>query len=214
LIEHPLSYVGLDISAPMLDQFRARAEVDDARVRLVVGDAEERWPAGDQTVRAIFGSRSLHLFSVDHVVSEALRVSAPPSGWLIVGRIERDPSSARVRMKRKLHELLTARGHAPRSGERNRRALLEACVSQGATLVEPIAVADWSHTASPAAALEAWSLREGLAGTSVSDDIQREVLAELRTWAEASIGDLNEPMPYRQTYVLEAVRLPSTLAPR
>ena len=61
-------YVGLDLSLPMLRVFRGHQVGLSAPLALIVGDADRTWPITDQSVQAIFGSRSLHLLSLDRVV--------------------------------------------------------------------------------------------------------------------------------------------------
>ena len=77
LCQHPLRYLGFDASAAMLDVFRRRCGEIGRPVTLIHADGNGRWPADDGGVKAVFGSRAVHLLRIEHVVEEVFRVTSP-----------------------------------------------------------------------------------------------------------------------------------------
>src|SRR5437588_8408007 len=100
----PVRYLGLDLSAGMLEEFAHRLTGHLGNRALVQADANASWPVANRAARAIFGSRALHLLNYEHVAAEALRVASPAGATLIIGRIERHPDSIRARMAREMNE--------------------------------------------------------------------------------------------------------------
>ena len=82
-LTEPLRYLGFDLSAPMLDQFRQRIGSEGSDRILLVADANEQWPVQDATARVIFSSRAIHLLKLNRLilqfslVGEAGRVREP-----------------------------------------------------------------------------------------------------------------------------------------
>ena len=203
----PFRYVGLDLSAGMLNEFSRYPDGDSASRLLVQADANASWPLADGAVRVIFSSRTMHLLNQDHVAREIHRVASSAGATLILGRVERDPESVRARMSKEMNERLRAHGFAARRGERQNRKLFELCSRSGAVALEPLPVASWTTIASPRQSLDSWRSKQGLGGLSVPDEIRAEVLRELEGWAEEEFGGLNREFESEETYVLKSVRL-------
>jgi hypothetical protein len=206
----PLRYVGLDLSAGMLNEFSRYSDSDPASRLLIQADANASWPLADRVVRVIFSSRTMHLLNQDHVAREFLRVASSAGATLILGRVEREPESVRARMAKEMNERLRAHGFAGRRGERQNRKLFELCSGSGAVALEPLTVASWSTIASPRQSLDSWRSKQGLGGLPVPDKIRAEVVRELEGWAEEEFGGLNREFESEESYVLKSLRLPST----
>lgn len=192
-------YVALDASPAMLERFRARAP--DAE--LVVGDALERWPVDEADL--VFGSRSLHLLSADHLVAELERV-ARPGTCLVAGRVKRDPASPQARLREELQRLLAARGLGGRRGEDRTAALVAACAARGWAPIPARVVASFARPWRASEALAAWAGKRGLGGADLDASDQRVVLAELRAWAVEQLGDLDASHDSVQAYTLEGAQ--------
>lgn len=201
LLEQPVRYLGLDVSRPMLEVFRRRLS---AGAPLAQADAALPWPLPDGAARAVFGSRALHLLSVEHVVAELHRVGAAGAAC-VVGRVERPPESIKARLAREMRRRLRARGFAPRSA--GGRPLLDACLARGAHELPRTVVARWPAAHSPRRALADWRRKEGLGGIVLPPGLQEEVLRELEAWAAAEYGGLDAELEVEEGYVLEGVRL-------
>jgi SAM-dependent methyltransferase len=201
LLEQPVRYLGLDLSRPMLEVFRHRA----AGASLAQADAARPWPLPDGAVRAVFGSRALHLLPAEHVMDEVFRVAAPGAAC-VVGRVQRPPESVKARLSREMRRRLRARGFAPRSA--GGRGLLEAALARGARELPRTVAASWPAVHSPRRALADWRSKEGLGGIVLPPGVQEEVLRELEEWAVAELGGLDAERAAEESYVLEGARLP------
>jgi SAM-dependent methyltransferase len=200
------AYVGIEASARMLQLFEthlASRPPAMAGTVLHLGDAGRSWPLADGTASAVFGSRVFHLIDADHVVSETLRVGRRERVVLLAGRIERDPASVRDRMRRRMRELLEARGVHGRSRHKGR--VVEAALGRGASATGPRSVARWRVTHRPLDSLAAWRDKPGLDMIEVPEAIKAAVLAELEAWAAAELGALDEPQASEEQYLLEAL---------
>lgn len=196
-------YVGFDVSPAMLDRFRASLRGGSVRAKLIVADGDRRWPVEDGSCRVVFGSRSLHLLRLDHIVAEIARVASPQGLTVLVGRVERERDSVRSRMRREMRRLLREAGHEGRGGSENASRLVEECAARGARVLEARAVAQWSVATAPADSLRSWSEKPGLASVSLDPLTKAEVLDRLRAWAVDEFGDLERTVPSREVYVLE-----------
>jgi SAM-dependent methyltransferase len=200
-------YVGLDLSAGMLREFKQRA--GDARVQrlLVQADANANWPLAEGTACAVFGSRAVHLLNQEHIVAEVFRVAAPAGACLIIGRVERAPESTRARMSREMNERLRRHGLEGRGGEQRKRRLFDLFQARGAEILEPVTVARWKVSSSPRQSLDSWRSHAGLGGLRVAPDIREEVLNGLEAWAAEEFGSLEAQLETEETYVLSALRV-------
>jgi hypothetical protein len=65
----------------------------------------------------------------------------------------------------------------------------------------------WPVTRAPWQSIQAWRSKPGLAGLSLSADVQHSVLEELCSWAQSVFGDLQHEVTYEEAYVLQGVGL-------
>jgi ubiquinone/menaquinone biosynthesis C-methylase UbiE len=197
-------YVGVDLSAPMLEVFRSKLAGASAAV-LVRADAERHWPVRDSSVTVVFASRVAHLLTPSHVVDEARRVCRP-GGRFVVGRIER--SGAKQVLRRQRETLLADRGVPQvRSGGRRTQALLEAFADAGGVPEARRGVTSWAVTTTAREVLDSWAGMSAMGGETVPTETKGEVLTDLRRWAESHLGGLDDRQTSTETYVLESVRL-------
>ncbi len=193
-------YVGLDLSRPMLRVFQRRLERSPAPATLLIADANGPWPISDRCVRAIFGSRSLHLVSADRVTREAFRVASSRGALLVVGRVRRDPHSVSARMRREMLRLLEKNG-GERDGESRSRLLIQALVAHGGAAFDPVVAARWTATHRPSDSLRIWKSKPGLGSM--------DTLSKLEKWAKEAFDSLDTRFESNEEYVLEGVRLPA-----
>jgi ubiquinone/menaquinone biosynthesis C-methylase UbiE len=199
-------YIGFDLSPAMLDRFRAR--LGDVRAELIVADGNERWPVEDGSCRAVFGSRSLHLLRLEHLLAEIARVRSPAGLAVLAGRVVREGESVRARMRREMRHLLREAGHEGRSASESTARLIGECEARGGRALGPRVVARWSVRAAPADSLRSWEGQNGLAGTPVDAGIKSEILERLRAWATAEFGDLECPVEATEEYMLHGATFP------
>ena len=77
----------------------------------------------------------------------------------------------------------------------------------GANEIEPVEVSRWKAVSTPRQSLESWRGKANLAGIELDQEIKRNVLDRLQTWAEAKFGNLDQPIESEEIYVLQGVRL-------
>jgi len=204
-----LQYAGLDASAPMLEMFERRRPAGEPAMRLILADVNAVWPVRNASVRAVFSSRAVHLFHLDHVVTETLRVALGPRATFTLGRVQRDERSVRSVLRREMRSLLVARGFEPRDGDRGQRRILEAFRARGAAPLGPIVAARWRVRSSANSVLDAWRGKPGLGGCEPPDAAKAAILADLADWAAPRFGSLDAPDDAEERYVLEGVVLPA-----
>lgn len=199
------SYVGVDVSYPMLGVFRGRR----AGTRIVRADADRPWPIRDRQAKALFLSRAAHLLEPGHLVEECLRVRRPEGGVLILGGVRRDPESLRAVLRREMHRLLAEHDIEGRSGPRGRRRLIELFEERGAWTLPRRNAGTWQVTERVADSLAAWRSKSGLAGRAVPPDVRRDVLGRLERWARERYGDLEKEHLASETYEVTALIFPT-----
>jgi ubiquinone/menaquinone biosynthesis C-methylase UbiE len=203
-----LQYVGLDASAPMLEEFERRRPAGLPAIRLIHADADDDWPIRSRSVRAVFCSRAAHLFALEHVVAETRRVTVRSGAAFILGRVERDEHGIRSVLRREMRAMLVARGFAPREGDRTQRRVLEAFRAGGATALDPVIASRWPVTSSATTVLDAWRRKPGLGGCEPPEATKTAILADLHAWSAARFGSLHAPDHTEDRYVLEGVAFP------
>lgn len=205
-----MPYVGLDLSRPMLERFRARLRsMPRAAERSLIAqaDADRAWPLRGGRVQIVFISRAVHLLDLGRVVEETSAAAHRLGCVLVLGRVRREAASVRGMLRRQMWKLLAARCIDGRSGELAHRRLLEALARRGGRPRPPRIVARWMVEERPAEVLDAWRSKPGLAGTAVGSEAQTEILDELEAWAMTRMGDLRAARPARESYELSAVDL-------
>jgi hypothetical protein len=110
-------------------------------------------------------------------------------------------------MQTQMQQLLAEQGWQGRQGARRQQQLLAALSTQGARPMEPITVSRWSVASTPEQSLVAWQQKPGLGGNDLPESLKLDILATLRTWAEAQFGDLQQPVASEEAYVLQGVWL-------
>ena len=204
-----VQYVGLDASAPMLAVFEQRRSERESPVRLIHADVDAEWPVPSASVRAVFSSRAVHLFDLEHVVTETFRVALGPGAAFVLGRVQRDEHGVRSLLRKEMRVRLGAHGFAARDGNQGQRRVLDAFRARGAAPLGPLAAATWPVRTSAASVLGAWREKPGLGGCEPPADVKAAILADLERWAAARFGALDAPDETNETYVLEGVRLPA-----
>lgn len=191
----------------MLEVFERRRPASEPALRLIEADVDAAWPLPRASVRVVFSSRAVHLFDLDHVVTETLRVASGPAAAFLLGRVQRDPHSVRSVLRREMRGMLAARGFAPRDGDQRSRRVLDAFRARRATPLGPVVAAAWPVRSTAAHVLEVWRRKPGIGGCEPPEALKAAVLDDLEAWAAARFGSLDAPDDAEERYVLEGVRL-------
>ena len=176
-LDHAKQYKA-DISGEMLKEFRGKI-TGRHNVQLHQADANQSWPLESQSVSLSFSSRTIHLLSPHHVMSELQRVH--DGGYFLIGRLGREESTnVKDVMRGKMREILHSLGYESRRGEENRKQILDLLCERGAKRVNAVAVSSWFETYSPLRSIESWLSKDGLAGQEIDHSIKKECMKRLR----------------------------------
>ena len=204
----PQRYFGLELSSSMLEIFQRKLESPSPNMTLVQADCDCRWSIADGTATVVFASRVVHHLNPRHFVEETRRVCRP-GGFLLLGRVTRDPDSLPSRLQRQKRTLLAEHGLFIGGGERAVREVLDACCAMGATALPMTTVARWTRSATPRQLLNAWEgkplLTSNAAAKGLSAEQRAATVKELTDWARATFGDLDQPQEFTQEYALQGV---------
>lgn len=209
LCKLPLRYVGFDISAAMLQQFRQRLEPGGVTPELIVADGNRKWPLADASADVLFSSRALHLLDHEHVVVELFRVASTEGAVLLTGSVRRAEHSVKEQMRRQLRQFLQEHAIEGRSRDASRQRIFQHCCAIGAKRLSPRVAASWFVSHTPRQSIESWDNKEGLVGTDVPANVKKSVLTRLQAWALTQYKDLQQPSEMEESYVLEGVRIPA-----
>ncbi len=201
----PVRYIGLDSAPAMLEVFRAKAEPHAPN--LVVADCDRPWPLPAGSTVLVFASRVVHLLDPAHAAREASR-TARPGGSLILGRVLREPSGIKERLRAQRQALLVAAGVDPRQGEAGTRRVIERCIDAGGAFLGRREVAAWTGEIAPARVLADWERLARAGSANVDRGVRARIAAELRAWALAEFGDLDRPEAFHERFVVDVVRWP------
>lgn len=208
-LTEPVRYLGFDLSASMLEQFRQRlaSETRESDRILLVADANEQWPVQEASTRVIFSSRAIHLLKLNRLIDESFRAARTDGATLIVGRVKRPKDSLQIQMKKEMQRLLRQRNFQPREGEQTLQKLVELCCQRGAKAIEPVVVSKWTVSRTPGEAIARWDGKEGLGGNDPPASIKKEILKELTNWAKRTFGSLEQQVDWQESYVLHGVEI-------
>ncbi len=204
-------YVGLDFSRRMLEVFRQKLAAYPDHVLLLQADVELPWSIRDGAVALVFASRVVHHLKVGHFVDEVFRVCRP-GGYLLLGRVRREPDSLPSRLQGMKRGLLAEHGsQAPAVGQAVRQVVDE-CAARGAAVLNAVTAAQWTRTATPRQLLTAWEGKPQLdsraGGGKLGAGARAAVVKALRDRALSEFGDLDREQEFNEEYSLDGVRLP------
>jgi hypothetical protein len=155
----------------------------------------------------VFGSRSLHWLDPEHLVTEAERVASTDGALIVVGRVQRDPSSPRGRIRNEMRRLLSRAGYDGRSGSSNARAILDACERRGMRRIERRTVATYCTVTTPHAAVRSWRDKAGLSGTDIPATVKATILDRVLRFTATEFGHNDAELESEEHYTLEGAVL-------
>jgi SAM-dependent methyltransferase len=200
--------VGVDLSLPMLDRYRAKAAALGLPPPAVLRADATRLPFRDACVDAVLEVHVLHLVPAwREALAEARRVLLP-GGVVLVGRgggRHGGGDGPRERTRRRFDELAAAVGGGPRQVGATDAQKVEALVALGgaAEELEPVT---WEEQQTYAQALHAVEGRVFSYQWRLPDEVWRAAVTRLRAELRDSVPDLDAPHTSRHTFTLTAVR--------
>jgi ubiquinone/menaquinone biosynthesis C-methylase UbiE len=201
--------VGVDLSLPMLDRFRAKAAADGLPPPTVLRADAGRLPFRDACVDAVLEVHVLHLVPTWELALDEARRVLVAGGTLLRaggGAYERGSGSPRDQVIRRFDELAFAGDGLPRVvGATSHRQVLDALVAMGGR-VEELAPVAWDEPETYAEALRWVEERVFSSHWRLPDERWRTAAARVRAEIEAAHPDLDTPQPSRHTFRFTAIR--------
>lgn len=220
-IAHPAAaagcrVIGIDLAHEMLRAAQADGErwmgdigtgvtslASDA-LSLVQGDVA-RLPFAPSSFDAVLAVHVLHLVpDWRGALAEVARV-VKPHGLFLQGRDWRDPQSVAERLRAKLREAvmeLVPGSRPPGAGA----AIGQALAKLGGEPGEEVIAAEWTTHTAPAAILAGMAQRADAETWALDNSTLEAALARVRTFAEQTYADLDQPLEVAQRFVLNPVR--------
>jgi SAM-dependent methyltransferase len=201
--------VGVDLSLPMLDRYRAKAAALGLPPPVVLRADAARLPFRDACVDAVLEVHVLHLVPAwPEALAEVRRVLAP-GGTVLIGRGggRHDGDGPRERVRHRFQELTATAGADARQhvGVEDDAHKVAALVALGGTAeeLEPVA---WEDQESYAQALREMEGRVFSYQWRLPDGVWRSAVTRLRAEVQAEHPDLDAPHTSTHRFELTAIR--------
>lgn len=204
----PIPYVGIDLSAGMLDIYRQRFESAKKTPALIQTDGNQPWPCQASSVSVFFSSRAMHQLDPNHVLKQLEKLSTPGAALLILGHVKRNKNSVKAIMRQEMHKVLHEFGLQEKSGQSNRSFLFDTLEQLGGVRLDPVISSRWLVSNAPIDSINSWKSVDGIAGQAVDPTIKTQILATLMQTAQEKFTDLNQALETEETYQLNAIKLP------
>lgn len=193
------SYIGVDISLPMLLEFSGR----NANACLVQADGG-RLPFRDASFRLVL---LMHVLSgVDNwrnLLCEAVRVIVP-GGYVVVGHTVGSMAGVDARMKRQMNRILGRLGASWADGKKSREAPLE-WLHIGASRRMQVTAASWTAQRTPREFLDRH--RHGARFSALPPDVREDALDDLSRWAQKNFGSIDKVFSDDFSFVLHIFKI-------
>jgi SAM-dependent methyltransferase len=200
--------VGVDLSVPMLDRYRAKAAALGLPPPTVLRADATRLPFRDACADAVLEVHVLHLVSDwRQALAEARRVLAP-GGVVLVGRGGGGQGDGPMEWVRRRFEELAAEaggGHHDHVGAGEDADKLQGLVALGG-VPEELEPVSWEEQETYARALATMEGRVFSWQWRLPDELWRTAVTRLRAEVEGTVGDLDALHPSRHSFELTAVR--------
>ena len=200
--------VGVDLSVPMLERYRAKAAAAGLPAPPVLRADATRLPFRDACVDAVLEVHVLHLVPLwELALAEVRRVLAPGGVLLHAGggAYERGSGSPRDQVIGRFDELAGDGGGTPRLVGAGHRQVLERLAAMGGHIeeLEPVV---WEEQETYAQALRWVDDRVFSYQWRLPDEVWRAAATRVRAEVEAAHPDLDTPVPAGHTFRFAAVR--------
>ena len=205
LLDAGFALVGIDLSRAMMARMQAKLAATQ-RAALVQGDIT--WlPFPDHVFDAALAVHVFHLVSGWRTALAETQRVLKPGGVLFYDATQRASGGLDNEIRRKLRELVRARGSEMKRPGGERDDVLAALTERGAT-VETVEVARWERTHSIRDIIDQLASRKYSTTQMVPEDVLAPAVAELRVWAEERWGDLDVPHTEPGGFTWQIARFP------
>lgn len=204
LAEEGLAVFGVDISWRMLEVLRGKDTPH--RVHAVQGDITAL-PFPPTSFDAVLAVHVLHLVGGWQVaLAEAVRVLRP-GGCFALGWGERDENSPTWQVRKAWREIVhRLGGTTERPGEQESERIVAALEAMGLRQEKVGGVACWTVPVSPAGAVQTIAERVFSETWSLSEELHRKALEELKEWVGRHYADPESPVETEERFQIALVR--------
>lgn len=203
LIRRGYHYTGVDISEGMLERLREKAG-SAANLTLIQGDITQLPLPGDSQDVVL----AVHIFHLvpqwRQALDEALRVLAP-GGYVVYGG-NHGVSGPPIRSE--WSRLVREMGGTIRPRYAEWEDIQEALTERGGR-IGVYRAASWGREIQPRALMEAMRQRTFSASWGIEDEVLDAVHERLLAWGRDTFGDLDEPLPSEEEFLVHACRFDS-----
>ncbi len=193
------SYIGVDFSLPMLQEFRVRSSA----ACLLQADGG-RLPFPDGRFELVL---LMQVLSGTHnwrsLLSETVRV-VMPGGAVVVGHTVTPPEGVDARMKKQLALILQEMGAASHRSKKSREQSLEWLQAGSSRRVQATA-ASWIALRTAREFLDRH--RSGAQFSTLPAFVQTEALKKLSAWADRTCGSLDKVFSEQHSFELQVFRI-------
>ncbi len=205
LLARGLRITGVDLSRQMMGRLLETLPPGAPRPSLIEGDAASL-PLAGSTFDAALSVHVFHLIADWQAALAETRRVLKPGGVFLSGYDWRPEDSPGVALLKKWRAIVSERGfQGDGPGARDFEDVKAALVEMGATMEER-AVGEWTRTRTLAQHIETIEHRTWSSTWAVPDDFFSRCLAELRQWAIAKYGSLDQEFTVPHKFVWQAFR--------
>jgi len=200
LLAHGYAVTGIDLSRRMMEQCLGALGPADARPALVEGDAT-RLPFAAGTFDAMVTVHVFHLIAGWRTALAEVRRCLKPGGVLLSGYNWRPADYPGALLQQRWRQIVEGKGwQDKRPGTHDFDDVQRALVDMGAA-TEERRVGQWESARTGEQHLETIEHRTWSGAWDVPDGLFSESLAELRAWAVAQWGSLDQEFTTPHTFV-------------
>lgn len=185
---------GIDLSLEMMGVLRRK--LADTKTRIEVAQADAlRLPFPENIFDVAYAVHVYHLVKDwQNAILDARRVLRR-GGYLVVSFHKRDPRSANLRIRQELHALAAADGLDLRRPGAQSEEEIQTEIESWDPTPRIVSYAMGRETESPAEILEELGRQIYSETWAIPPDRMAAYVPQLRAWAEATFGDLSQPVP-------------------
>ncbi len=205
VVDAGYSLVGIDLSRAMMARMQAKL-ASTHRAGLVQGDITHL-PFADHSFDAALAVHILHLVSGWRAALTETRRVLKPGGILFYDATRRADKGLDHEIRRKLRELLRARGSDMKRPGGERDDVLAALADMGAT-VEPVEVAREERTHTVRELIDELASRKYSSTQMIPEEALAPAIVDLRAWAAERWSDLDAPHTETTSFTWQVVRFP------
>ncbi len=205
LLARKVHVTGLDLSRKMMSRLLETLTPDSLRPILIEGEAVNL-PLADSSFDAVLSVHVFHLIANWRVALAETRRVLKSDGVFLSGYDWRPDDSPGASILEKWREIMSAQGVGVRRPEGHDFADVKAALIESGGTLKERTVGEWTVTRTLAPHIETIEHRTWSSTWDVPDDFFSRCLAELRQWAIAKYGSLDQEFTVPHKFVWQTFR--------